>query len=48
MARYLLDTNIFTFLATDEGDQINRDVKAILQNYENESLIKYKLVSYLV
>ena len=29
MARYLLDTNIFTFLATDEEDRITDDVRAI-------------------
>ena len=34
MARYLLDTNIFTFLATDEEDRITDDVRAILQDYE--------------
>ena len=48
MARYLLDTNIFTFLATDEGDQINRDVRAILQNYENEFLMSMESLRELI
>ena len=48
MARYLLDTNIFTFLATDERDQITRDVRAILQNYENEFLMSMESVRELI
>ena len=48
MARYLLDTNIFTFLATDERDQITRDVRAILQDYENEFLMSMESVRELI
>lgn len=48
MARYLLDTNIFTFLATDEGDRISRDVRTILQNYENEFLMGMESVRELI
>ena len=48
MARYLLDTNIFTFLATDESDQINRDVRTILQDYENEFLMSMESVRELI
>ena len=32
--RYLIDTNIFIYLATD-NQQLNNDVAAILGNYEN-------------
>ena len=48
MARYLLDTNIFTFLATDEGNRISRDVRTILQNYENEFLMGMEYVRELI
>lgn len=47
MARYLLDTNIFTFLATDEEDRIT-DVRAILQDYENEFLMSLESVRELI
>jgi len=32
--RYLLDTNIFIYLVIDP-DQLSRDVKAILDDYDN-------------
>ena len=48
MARYLLDTNIFTFLATDEEDCITEDVRAILQDYENEFLMSMESVRELI
>ena len=48
MARYLLDTNIFTFLATDEEDRITDDVRAILQDYENEFLMSMESVRELI
>ena len=48
MARYLLDTNIFTFLVTDEGDRISRDVRTILQDYENEFLMGMESVRELI
>lgn len=48
MARYLLDTNIFTFLATDEEDRITDDVRAILQDYENEFLMSLESVRELI
>ena len=36
MARYLLDTNIFTFIATKQYDCLTRDVAAIMNDYDNE------------
>ena len=33
MARYLLDTNIFTFLVTDEGGRISCDARRIMLLY---------------
>ena len=48
MARYLLDTNIFTFLATDESDCITSDVRAILEDYENEFLMSIESVRELI
>ena len=48
MARYLLDTNIFTFLATDESDRISPDVQALLQDYENEFLMSMESVRELI
>jgi len=34
-SRYLLDTNILAFLITGETDEVNRDVKLIIQDYNN-------------
>jgi len=34
--RYLLDTNIFIYAAIDR-DSLSRDVKAILEDYDNSS-----------
>ena len=48
MGRYLLDTNIFTFLATDESDRITCDVAAILEDYENEFLMSMESVRKLI
>ncbi|MCH5311002.1 MAG: toxin PIN [Prevotella sp.] len=48
MERYLLDTNIFTFLATGESDRISKDVAAILENYDNEFLIGMESVRELI
>lgn len=48
MARYLLDTNIFTYLATDESDSITRDVRSILEDYENEFLMSIESVRELI
>ena len=36
MARYLIDTNIFVYLATNDDDSICHDVRSILEDYENE------------
>lgn len=33
--RYLLDTNILAFLITGETDEVNRDVKLIIEDYNN-------------
>jgi PIN domain nuclease of toxin-antitoxin system len=48
MARYLLDTNIFTFLATNQNDCLTRDVDAILSNYENEFWMPLESVRELI
>ena len=48
MERYLLDTNIFTFLATGESDRISRDVAAILEDYDNEFLMSMESVRELI
>lgn len=48
MERYLLDTNIFTFLATNESDRISRDVAAILEDYDNEFLMSMESVRELI
>lgn len=48
MARFLLDTNIFTFMATDQYDCISRDVQEILQDYENEFWMPLESVRELI
>lgn len=48
MARYLIDTNIFTFLATGEEDRISPSVKSLLQDYENEFLMSMQSVLELI
>jgi len=48
MARYLIDTNIFTFLATGEEDRISSNVKSLLQDYENEFLMSMQSVLELI
>lgn len=48
MARYLLDTNIFTFMATNQRDRISRDVKMILADYGNEFLMSMESVRELI
>lgn len=48
MARFLIDTNIFTFLATNEEDRIASDVQVLLQDYENEFLMSMESVRELV
>lgn len=48
MARYLLDTNIFTFMATKEYDRLTRDVQAILSDYDNEFWMPLESVRELI
>ena len=48
MARYLLDTNIFTFIVTKQDDMISRDVRAILDDYDNEFLMSMESVKELL
>ena len=48
MARYLLDTNIFTFIATRQRDRLTRDVDAILNDYENEFWMPLESVRELI
>ena len=48
MARLLLDTNIIVFLLTNEDDSLCRDVRAILEDYDNEFLISMESVKELL
>lgn len=48
MARYLLDTNIFTFIATNQKDRLTHDVDAILHDYENEFWMPLESVRELI
>ena len=45
--RYLLDTNIFIYLVIDP-DQLNRDVKAILDDYDNTFYMSSESVKELI
>ena len=48
MSRYLLDTNIVIFLITQEKDNLNRNVQAILKDYENEFLVSIDSIRELI
>ena len=48
MARFLIDTNIFTFLATKDNDSVSRDVQALLKDYDNEFLMSMESVRELI
>jgi PIN domain nuclease of toxin-antitoxin system len=48
MARYLLDTNIFTFIATKQYDCLTRDVAAIMNDYDNEFWMPLESVRELI
>ena len=48
MARYLLDTNIIVYLITQDHHSVSKDVKSILQNYENSFLISMETVEELI
>lgn len=48
MARYLLDTNIFTFMATNQHDRITADVRAILEDYDTELWMPLESVRELI
>ena len=45
--RYLLDTNIFIYLVIDP-DQLSRDVKAILDDYDNTFYMSSESVKELI
>ena len=45
--RYLIDTNIFVYMATD-GDLLCNDVATILQDYENTLYISTESVKELI
>ena len=45
--RYLLDTNIFIYAAIDR-DQLSRDVKAILDDYDNTFYMSSESVKELI
>lgn len=48
MTRYLIDTNIFTFMVTDQYDCLTRDVRAILDDYETELWMSLESVRELI
>ena len=48
MSRYLIDTNIFTFVATGEFDRLTDDVRMILDDYESEVLMSMESVRELI
>ncbi|MBR6088144.1 MAG: toxin PIN [Prevotella sp.] len=48
MGRYLIDTNIFTFLATNDRESVCRDVNEILDDYETELLMSMESVRELI
>ena len=45
--RYLLDTNIFIYLASDT-DSLSEDVKAIIEDYDNEFYMSAESLRELV
>jgi len=45
--RYLLDTNIFIYLVIDP-DQLSRDVKAIIDDYDNTFYMSSESVKELI
>ncbi len=48
MARYLLDTNIFTFMVTDQWDCLTEDVQAIIKDYDSELWMPLESVRELI
>jgi predicted nucleic acid-binding protein len=40
MARLLLDTNILVYVITNDEGSLSRDVLALLEDYDNEFLLK--------
>ena len=48
MARFLLDTNIMVFLLSNDDDSLCRDVRSILEDYENEFLLSMESVKELL
>lgn len=45
--RYMLDTNIFIYLATDI-DSLGRDVRAILDDYDNTFCMSTESIRELI
>ena len=48
MARLLLDTNIIVFLLSNDDDALSRDVRAIMEDYDNEFLLSMESVKELL
>jgi PIN domain nuclease of toxin-antitoxin system len=48
MARYLLDTNVFISILTNDDDSLERDVQYILNDVENEFLLSMESVKELL
>lgn len=48
MARLLLDTNIIVYLLTNDDDSLSRDVRAIMEDYDNEFLVSMEPVKELL
>lgn len=48
MARYLLDTNIFIYIMTNDVDSLSRDVQYILNDVENEFILSMESVRELL
>ena len=48
MARYLLDTNVFINILTNDDDSLERDVQYILNDVDNEFLLSMESVKELL
>ena len=48
MARFLLDTNIFVFILTNDDNSLDADVRSILEDVENEFLLSMESVRELI
>ena len=48
MARFLLDTNIFVYILTNDDDSLDADVRSILEDVENVFLLSLESVRELI